>query len=215
MRLLLTRISLIITNFICSTITQSQKMKLVFATNNENKVREVKALLPTNIELLSLNDIGCFEEIIEDAITIEGNATLKASYIYNNYNYTCFADDTGLEIEALNGAPGVFSARYAGVENNSEANMQKVLQELLYKENRRAQFKTVISFYKEGKEMLFTGICKGEIIEAKKGDGGFGYDPIFLPEGFSETFAEMSLKQKSEIGHRGKAVSQLIEFLRK
>ena len=188
-------------------------MKLVFATHNQNKVREVKALMPDHIELLSLTDIGCHEEIPETSPTIEGNAILKANFIKEHYGYDCFADDTGLEVEELNNEPGVYSARYAGPENDAEANMNKLLANLLQKNNRKAHFKTVIALSQSNTTELFTGICKGEIATDKKGDSGFGYDPIFRPLGYNETFAEMTLDQKSKIGHRGKAVRLLIDYL--
>jgi XTP/dITP diphosphohydrolase len=188
-------------------------MKLVFATHNQNKVREVSALMPSQIELLSLTDIKCFEDIPETADTIEGNAQIKSTYVKEKYGYNCFADDTGLEVASLNNAPGVYSARYAGPENDAEANMNKLLLELSAKPNRQSQFKTVISLRIDTAEELFIGICKGEIIKEKRGDQGFGYDPIFQPKGFSETFAQMTLEQQSEVGHRGKAVRKLIEFL--
>ncbi|MBV1923401.1 MAG: non-canonical purine NTP diphosphatase [Flavobacteriaceae bacterium] len=188
-------------------------MKLVFATHNQNKVREVKALMPTYIELLSLTDIKCFEDIPETSATIEGNAQLKTAYVKEKYGLNCFADDTGLEVESLNNEPGVFSARYAGPQKNSEDNMNKLLSGLNNKTNRDAQFKTAISLRIDTTEELFLGICKGEIITEKRGEEGFGYDPIFQPKGFSKTFAEMTLAQKSEIGHRGKAVRLLIDFL--
>lgn len=189
-------------------------MKIVFATNNPNKVKEVQKLLPSSIEILSLKDIGCTEDIPETSDTIAGNALQKAEYVYTNYHHACFADDTGLEVAALNGEPGVFSARYAGPEKNAENNMQKLLLNLNSKQNRSAQFKTVIALKGIAKEaILFEGICKGEITSTKQGDGGFGYDPIFKPEGYQRTFAQMPLELKNTIGHRGKAVKQLIEYL--
>jgi len=188
-------------------------MKLVFATHNKNKLKEVKALMPSHIELLSLTDVGCNEDIPETSETIEGNAALKSNYVKQNYGYNCFADDTGLEVKSLNNKPGVYSARYAGLENNAEANMSKLLDNLKDKINREARFKTAISLIMEGKEEIFIGICKGEITTKQKGDAGFGYDPIFQPKGYYKTFAEMTLEQKSEIGHRGKAVRLLIDFL--
>lgn len=188
-------------------------MKIVFATHNQNKVREVKALMPSNIELLSLTDINCFEEIPETSATIEGNAQLKTAYVKEKYGLNCFADDTGLEVESLNNEPGVFSARYAGEQKNSEDNMNKLLSELESKQNRDAQFKTAISLRLDTTEELFLGICKGEIITEKRGEEGFGYDPIFQPKGYLKTFAQMTLTQKSEIGHRGKAVRLLIDFI--
>ncbi len=190
-------------------------MKLVFATHNKNKLKEVKSLMPSHIELVSLAEIGCFEEIPETSSTIEGNAKLKALYVKEKYGLSCFADDTGLEVESLNNEPGVYSARYAGLENNAEANMNKLLLNLEGNSNRKARFKTVISLITEDSEELFTGICEGEITKAKRGKDGFGYDPIFQPKEFDKTFAEMTLQQKSEIGHRGKAVRTLMEFLSK
>jgi len=187
-------------------------LKLVFATHNKNKLKEVKTLMPSHIELLSLTDIGCMEDIPETSKTIEGNALLKATYVKENYGYSCFADDTGLEVKSLNNEPGVFSARYAGLENNAEANMSKLLDNLQAKTNREARFKTVISLIIEGKEEMFIGICEGEITLVQRGEAGFGYDPIFQPNGFDKTFAEMTLDQKSKIGHRGKAVRKLIDF---
>ena len=188
-------------------------MKLVFATHNQNKFTEVKAMLPHHIELLSLNDIGCDEDIAETADTIEGNAILKANYVRNKYNLNCFADDTGLEVKALNNEPGVYSARYAGVSHDSTANIKKLLKNLEGKEDRLARFKTAIALNMEHEEIMFLGICEGEIIKEPRGDSGFGYDPIFQPKGYDKTFAEMTLTQKSEIGHRGKAMRQLIEYL--
>lgn len=188
-------------------------MKLVFATNNKNKIKEVQALIPSNITLLSLEDIGCHEDIPETQNTIEGNAKQKALYIKEHYGYDCFADDTGLEVEALNGAPGVYSARYAGEQKDANKNMDKLLNELNNNPNRKAQFKTVIALHLDETLHCFTGLCKGDITNLKSGDQGFGYDPIFKPEGYAETFAEMPLTLKNSIGHRGKAVSQLVAFL--
>lgn len=189
-------------------------MKLVFATNNLNKLKEVQALLPSSIQLVSLADIGCKEDIPETSSTIEGNAKQKATYIKEHYGYDCFADDTGLEVEALDGDPGVYSARYAGEAKNANANMNKLLTELKEKENRNAQFKTVIALVKNEELILFTGICSGSITKKKTGLGGFGYDPIFLPNGYTQTFAELPLSEKNKIGHRGKAVLQLIEYFK-
>ncbi|MGA1226896.1 MAG: non-canonical purine NTP diphosphatase [Tamlana sp.] len=188
-------------------------MQLVFATNNLNKIKEVQALMPNDIKLLSLNDINCFEDIPETQNTIEGNAIQKSEFVKTKYGYDCFADDTGLEVEALNGEPGVLSARYAGKQRNAHDNMTKLLSKLDNNPNRDAQFKTVIALHLNGKLETFTGICKGEITIKKNGENGFGYDPIFKPKGYSETFAEMDLELKNSIGHRGKAVSKLIEFL--
>ena len=189
-------------------------MQLVFATNNKNKILEVQQMLPSTIEIISLESIGCFEDIPETADTIEENAILKANYVTEKYGYDCFADDTGLEVEALDGEPGVFSARYAGEQCNDDENMNKLLEALSDKPNRNAQFKTVIALNLNGKQHLFTGIAKGKITLNKTGNQGFGYDPIFQPEGFSKTFAQLSLEEKSQISHRGKAMRQLIAFLK-
>ena len=188
-------------------------MKLVFATNNQNKIKEVQELIPSHITLLSLKDIGCFEEVPETQLTIKGNAIQKAEYIKEQYGLDCFADDTGLEVEALNGEPGVFSARYAGEQRDANDNMNKLLSELEGNQNREAQFKTVIALHLNDELQTFTGICEGAITTTKKGDSGFGYDPIFMPDGFIQTFAEMELRLKNKIGHRGKAVVELVEFL--
>lgn len=189
-------------------------MKLVFATNNKNKILEVQHLLPESIEIISLESIGCFEEIPETADTIEENAIMKANYITEKYGYDCFADDTGLEVEALNGEPGVYSARYAGEQRDAEDNMNKLLDNLENKTNRKAQFKTVIALNLNGKQQLFTGIASGEITLEKTGNEGFGYDPIFKPEGYNRTFAQLSMEEKGIISHRGKATEQLIDFLK-
>ena len=188
-------------------------MTLVFATNNLNKLKEVQSIVPKHINLLSLSDIGCTEDIPETQPTIEGNAIQKAEYLKNNYGYDCFADDTGLEVEALNNEPGVFSARYAGPQRNDADNMNKLLNNLKNKPNRSAHFKTVIALHLNGELKTFTGICKGEITQEKSGNKGFGYDPIFKAEGYTKTFAEIALEEKNKIGHRGKAVEQLINFL--
>ncbi|MFZ4435211.1 MAG: non-canonical purine NTP diphosphatase [Flavobacterium psychrophilum] len=188
-------------------------MKIVFASYNPNKLKEIQLLLPNSIELVSLADIGCTEDIPETAETIEGNAILKADYVTNNYGLNCFADDTGLEITALNGEPGVYSARYAGEQKSADDNMQKVLQKLADATNRAAQFKTVIALNIEGQQHLFTGIVKGEIIQEKKGSNGFGYDPIFQADGHEKTFAELTPIEKASCSHRGIAVQQLIKFL--
>jgi XTP/dITP diphosphohydrolase len=190
-------------------------MQLVFASNNKHKIQEIQALVPTDFQILSLEDIGCFEEIPETADTIEGNAILKANYVTDNYGYPCFADDTGLEVDALLGAPGVYSARYAGEQKNAEDNMNKLLHELGYITNRKAQFKTVICLNINGTQQLFTGIINGKIIHEKTGLNGFGYDPIFVADGSDKTFAELSLQEKASISHRGIAVAQLLAFLTK
>jgi XTP/dITP diphosphohydrolase len=189
-------------------------MKLVFATNNQHKLKELQAILGNHFELLSLKDIGCFEEIPEEQPTLEGNASQKAFYVYKKYDYSCFADDTGLEIEALNGEPGVFSARYAGEAKNPQANMDKVLAKLKNTEHRKARFRTVISLVLDGEEKQFDGIVEGKITKEKRGDSGFGYDPIFLPAGYEKTFAEMSLDDKNQISHRARAVQKLVEYLK-
>lgn len=188
-------------------------MKLVFASNNPNKIKEIQQLLPNPIEILSLESIGCTEEIAETEATIEGNAILKAKYISEKYGYNCFADDTGLEIDALDGEPGVFSARYAGEQKDANANMDKVLKNLERENNRKANFKTVIALIINKKQHIFTGIVNGKILKEKRGEEGFGYDPIFQPDGYNETFAELSMEEKSKISHRGLAVAQLISFL--
>jgi XTP/dITP diphosphohydrolase len=189
-------------------------MQLVFASNNHNKIKEIQLLLPEQIQILSLDEIGCFEEIPETANTIEGNAILKANYVTEKYGYNCFADDTGLEVEALNGEPGVYSARYAGEQKDANDNMDKLLTNLKDKTNRKANFKTVICLNFNGKQFLFTGIINGQIINEKKGTNGFGYDPIFVAEGYVKTFAELTLEEKSVISHRGLAVKHLVDFLK-
>ncbi len=189
-------------------------MQLVFASNNKNKITEIQALVPSSISILSLKDIGCLEDIPETADTIEGNAILKANYVTEKYGYNCFADDSGLEIDYLNGAPGVYSARFAGEQKNDFDNIQKVLKELKSVENRKAQFKTVIALNLNQEQKLFTGIIKGTITNNPQGDNGFGYDPIFQPVNFQKTFAEMPQNEKSAISHRGKAVAQLLTYLK-
>jgi len=188
-------------------------LKLVFATHNLNKFKEVQLLLPKHIELLSLMDIGCEEDIPETSETIEGNAILKAEYVRIHFGLDCFADDTGLEVKALNGAPGVYSARYAGDAKNTQANIQKLLQNLDGITDRSARFKTAIALTLQERQHLFLGICEGVITNAERGDKGFGYDPIFQPNGYNQTFAEMPLTLKGEIGHRGKAMRELIDYL--
>lgn len=188
------------------------KLKLVFATNNSNKLKEVQAML-TNFDIVSLDEIGCFDDIPETAETLEGNAILKANYITEKYGLNCFADDTGLEVVALNNKPGVYSARYAGKENNAEANMNKLLIEIENSKNKNAQFRTAVALNIQGKQFIFEGICKGQILTKKQGKSGFGYDPIFMPIGFNKSFAEMSMTEKSAISHRGKAIEKLVSFL--
>jgi XTP/dITP diphosphohydrolase len=188
-------------------------MKLVFATNNLNKLKEVQEMLPDSIELLSSKDINCFDEIDETETTLEGNAKLKADYITNKFGFNCFADDTGLEVESLDGRPGVYSARFAGEPANSENNMQKLLVELQGKVIRKAQFRTAVALNINDEKFLFEGICKGEILTKKHGAKGFGYDPIFKPQGFNQSFAEMSSEEKNTISHRGIAIQKLVAFL--
>lgn len=188
-------------------------MKLVFATNNLNKLKEVQEMLPSSIELLSLKDINCFDEIEETETTLEGNAHLKADYITKKFGFNCFADDTGLEVESLGGKPGVYSARFAGEPSNSENNMQKLLVDLETKTNRKAQFRTAVSLNINEKKFLFEGICTGEILTKKQGEKGFGYDPIFKPKGFNQSFAKMTSEEKNKISHRGIAVQKLVKFL--
>ena len=188
-------------------------MKLVFASNNKNKIAEIQQQVGSQFQIVSLEDIGCFVDIPETAETIEGNAILKANYVTENYSLPCFADDTGLEIESLNNEPGVYSARYAGEHKNADDNMNLVLLKLASQTNRKAQFKTIIALNINNQQHLFEGIVKGEITVEKSGNMGFGYDPIFQPEGFSTTFAEMTMEQKSVISHRGIAVQKLINFL--
>ena len=194
---------------------RKMKKKFVFATNNAHKLEEVTAILGDKIELLSMKDIHCHADIPETADTLEGNALLKARYIFENYNMDCFADDTGLEVEALNGAPGVYSARYAGDAHNSEANMRKLLQDMEGIENRKAQFRTVFALIINGKEHLFEGIVKGEITKHRCGSSGFGYDPVFIPEGYTQTYAEMGNTLKNKISHRALATNKLCNFLSK
>lgn len=189
-------------------------MKLVFATNNKHKLEEVRAIIGDRVEILSLNDIDCHDDIPETADTLQGNALIKARYIHEKYNVDCFADDTGLEVEALDGAPGVYSARYAGEECDSQANMHKLLENLTGENNRNAQFRTVIALIIKGEEKLFNGIVKGEISREKMGNSGFGYDPIFIPEGFSQSFAQMSSEMKNSISHRYRATEQLSNYLK-
>ena len=186
---------------------------IVFATSNKYKVSEVNQLLDGHFEIKSLSDIGCHEEIPETSPTIPGNALQKARYVYERYHVNCFSEDTGLEIDALNGEPGVYSARYAGPERSAEANMALVLKKLDGQENRSARFRTVVALIIDGKEYLFEGIAEGTILNAKKGVQGFGYDPVFQPTGYEKSFAQMDATEKNKISHRGKAIRKLIEFL--
>ncbi|MCL5245401.1 non-canonical purine NTP diphosphatase [Cellulophaga sp. 20_2_10] len=189
-------------------------MKIVFATHNNNKLKEVKALLPNTITLVSLTDINCIEEIPETADTIEGNAIQKANYITENYNLPCFSDDTGLLVDALNGEPGIYAARYAGEQKNAEDNMAKLLDKLGNNTNRAAHFKTTIALNLNGEQIVFNGIVEGTITKDKQGKEGFGYDPIFKPNGYHQTFAELPLETKNQISHRAKATKQLIAYLK-
>jgi XTP/dITP diphosphohydrolase len=188
-------------------------MELVFATANQNKAKEIQTLIPSFIKIKSLNDINCVEDIPETQTTIEGNASQKAFYVFEKYNVNCFADDTGLEVEALNGRPGVLSARYAGEMKDANANMDKILHELAGIENRKARFKTVILLVINGQEHLFEGIVDGTLLTHKLGSEGFGYDPIFVPNGYDKTFAELSIAEKNKISHRARAVNKLVEYL--
>jgi len=188
-------------------------MKLVFATQNENKAQEIQSLLPEYFKIITLKDIRCFDEILETSETLEGNSLLKASFISETYNLNCFADDTGLEIEVLDNRPGVYSARYAGPEKNAAANINKLLLELEGKTARNAQFRTLITLILNKSTFSFEGIVRGEIISEKRGENGFGYDPIFVPEGEIRTFAEMSLEEKNKHSHRARAFQKMIEFL--
>lgn len=190
-------------------------MKLVFATHNKHKLSEVQRMLPQGLTLLTLDEIGCFEDIPETSTTIEGNAIQKAQYIKERYGYDTFADDTGLEVAALNNAPGVYSARYAGEAKDNEANINLLLANLKDKPNRQAQFKTIFALCLGEELYTFEGIVRGEIPHERKGTGGFGFDAVFLPEGYKETFAQMSADEKNRISHRGRALQQLSAFLRK
>lgn len=191
------------------------RKKFVFATNNDHKLKEVSDIVGEKVEIFSLKDIDCHTDIPETADTLEGNALLKAQFIWEHYHTDCFADDTGLEVEALDGAPGVYSARYAGDSHDSEANMKKLLKELEGVENRKARFRTVFALIVDGKEHLFEGIVNGEIIKVRKGTSGFGYDPVFVPEGYTQTFAEMGNELKNKISHRAVATNKLCRFLAK
>lgn len=189
--------------------------KIVFATNNEHKLREIRAIIHDGTEVLSLADIGCHADIPETADTLEGNALIKAHFVYDNYGYDCFADDTGLEVEALDGAPGVHTARYAGEDQDSQANMRKLLQEMKGKDNRNARFRTAIALIQDGEEHLFSGEVRGTITTEPLGNKGFGYDPVFIPEDTGLTFAQLGEDVKNHISHRARAVAKLTEFLNK
>jgi XTP/dITP diphosphohydrolase len=188
-------------------------MRLCFATNNKHKIEEVELAIKNKITILSLNDIGCFEELPETRDTLEGNSLQKAEYVHQHFNVPCFADDTGLEVEILNNAPGVYSARYAGDHKNSENNIDLLLKNLTGLSNRKAQFRTIITLIGLDKFYTFEGIVKGDISHERKGTGGFGYDSVFIPEGFNRSFAEMTLEEKNTMSHRGIAVAKLISFL--
>lgn len=188
--------------------------KLCFATNNRHKLAEVSQMLEGKYELLTLQDIGCHEELAEDQDTLEGNSHQKAAYVWDNYHVSCFADDTGLEVEALNGAPGVYSARYAGPQRSDADNIEKLLQSLQGQENRRARFRTSITLILDGQQHQFEGIVTGSIATEWKGDKGFGYDPVFIPDGHDRTFAQMSAEEKNAISHRGRATQELVRFLK-
>ncbi|MDR0865272.1 MAG: non-canonical purine NTP diphosphatase [Candidatus Symbiothrix sp.] len=189
------------------------KKQLVFATNNNHKLEEVRDILGDSYQILSLKDIHCLEDIPETADTLEGNALLKAQYVKTHYGLDCFADDTGLEVTALNNAPGVYSARYAGEAKDAKANLRKVLKELEGKDDYSARFRTVVALIKDGKESLFEGVVNGEIIREERGTAGFGYDPVFIPQGYSKTFAELGAEIKNTISHRAEAVNKLKQFL--
>jgi len=197
-------------------------MKIVFATNNKHKLEEIRKILGNSIEVLSMNDIGCDVDIPETGATLEENAQLKAQFIFDHYHTDVFADDTGLEVEALNGAPGIYSARYAAMEStntndnidhDSEANMSRLLRELAENNNRKARFRTVIALIQKGKVFEFEGIVNGQIARERRGGEGFGYDPIFQPDGFEQTFAELGIEQKNQISHRAIAIKKLCDFL--
>ncbi|MES2778989.1 MAG: non-canonical purine NTP diphosphatase [Bacteroidota bacterium] len=191
------------------------KKVLVFATHNQHKVKEIQQLLGDGYEIKTLTDIGCFEDIEESGLTLSENAGIKSKYVFNTYGLNCFADDTGLEVEALNGAPGVFSARYAGPQKRDEDNMSLLLSNLKQYSNKQARFRTVISFIMDGSETLFEGVLEGEIIEEKRGANGFGYDPIFMPKDSNRTLAEMNGEEKNKISHRAIATLRFIDFLTK
>jgi len=190
------------------------KKTIVFATNNLHKLQEVRAILENDFDVLSLRDIHCLADIPETGTTLQENALIKARYVKDNYGYDCFADDTGLEVEALDNAPGVYSARYAGDDHNSERNVEKLLRELKDKPNRNARFRTIIAFLQGNQEFIFEGQVIGSIANERRGNSGFGYDPVFLPEGYQETFAEMGEDEKNKISHRAAAVAKFSSFLK-
>lgn len=188
-------------------------MKICFASNNAKKLHEVRQKLDKGFSIVSLDELGCTEEIAETGTTLEANSRIKARYVWENYQTNCFADDTGLEVAALDGAPGVYSARFAGTPANNEANLRLLLEKMQNQSRRDAQFRTVITLILDGKEWQFEGVAKGKIIQERRGEGGFGYDPVFVPEGYEETFAELPLEEKNRISHRGRAVQKLVNFL--
>ncbi|WP_070137880.1 non-canonical purine NTP diphosphatase [Crocinitomix algicola] len=190
-------------------------MELIFATQNKNKALEIQKMLPNTIRIKTLSEINCQDDIPETAPTLEGNAILKSNYVVEHFQVDCFADDTGLEVEALKGEPGVLSARYAGLQKDSNDNMDLLLERLKGQTNRKARFRTVISLVVNGESHLFEGIAEGVITESKSGSEGFGYDPIFQPNGYEQTFSEMTLTEKNKISHRGKAIQKLVDFLKK
>lgn len=192
---------------------KSDHLELVFATNNLHKLKEIKSMLKSTFTILSLKDIGCDDDLPETSATITGNALQKAGYVFEKYGMNCFADDTGLEIEALDGRPGVYSARFAGLTASYEENVLKVLTELKGQINRKAKFKTVIALITENERRTFEGVIKGEITTEPRGSSGFGYDPVFVPEGSEKTFAEMTEEEKNKISHRGKAFALLVDYL--
>lgn len=187
--------------------------KIVFATNNRHKLEEIRKITKGTLEILSLSDIGCHEEIEETGSTLDENAIIKATYVHERYGYDCFADDTGLEVEALGGAPGVYSARYAGEACQAEDNMRKLLAQMEHKENRKAQFRTVIALCCNGEQHLFEGVIRGTITRVKRGSDGFGYDPVFMPEGYDRTFAELGDEAKNRISHRSLATEKMVQYL--
>lgn len=187
--------------------------ELVLATNNPHKVEEIRNILGSSLSIKTLNELGFFEDIPEDSPTLQGNASQKSHFLFDKFGCNCFADDTGLEVEALDGAPGIYSARYAGEAKDPEANMRKLLKELEGKESRKARFRTVISLIWEGQEYFFEGIVEGVILTKKRGEEGFGYDPIFQPDGYDRSFAQLTMQEKNEISHRGRAVQKLLQFL--
>lgn len=187
--------------------------ELVLATNNPHKVEEIRNILGSSLSIKTLNELGFFEDIPEDSPTLQGNASQKSHFLFDKFGCNCFADDTGLEVEALDGAPGIYSARYAGEAKDPEENMRKLLKELEGKESRKARFRTVISLIWEGQEYFFEGIVEGVILTEKRGEEGFGYDPIFQPDGYDRSFAQLTMQEKNEISHRGRAVQKLLQFL--